>query len=140
MTTIAIKNGIMAADSRMTVDGRMSKCIKIFRRHGDILGVAGDDAPALLFLDWYMSGKPRPNQLIEGNADFHVLVLDKKRRIWLYDKWCRGEQITAPFYAIGTGADAAMGAMHSGVSARRAVAIACKVDVNSGLPVVTMKP
>lgn len=140
MTTIAVRNGIIAADSRMTVDGRMTKCVKLFRRGGDVLGLAGDDAPALMFVDWYGTGKPRPHLLVEGNSDFHVLALDSKRRVFLYDKWCRGERITAPFFAIGTGADAAMGAMYAGADARRAVAVACKVDINSGLPVVWMRP
>jgi hypothetical protein len=140
MTTIACRNGVMAADSRMTINGRMSTCVKIFKRDGDVLGLAGDDAPALLFLDWYGSGKPRPSILVDGNADFYVLVLDKQKRMWLYDKWCRGEHITARYYAIGTGADAAMAAMRAGASAKRAVAIACTIDINSGLPVKCMRP
>jgi hypothetical protein len=129
----------MAADTRMAIDGRMNRCEKLFRRAGALIGLAGDDAPALIFLDWYGTGRARPELLVTGEADFHALVLDDKRRIWLYDKWCRGERISEPFYAIGTGADAALGAMHMGASAVRAVKVACKIDINSGLPAVYMK-
>ncbi len=140
MTTIAVRGGLMAADSRMTHDGRMTRCVKLFKRAGAVIGLAGDDAPAMMFIDWYGSGRSRPEILVTGAADFHALVLDEKKRVWLFDKWCRGERITAPFFAVGTGADAAMGAMHAGADARRAVSIACKVDINSGLPVVYMRP
>jgi ATP-dependent protease HslVU (ClpYQ) peptidase subunit len=140
MTTIAVRNGVMAADSQMTVAGTANRCMKLFRRHGSVIGVAGDDAPALLFVDWYGSGKARPEVLLRGGADFYALVLDPQKRIWLFDKWCRGELIREKFFAVGTGADLAFGAMHAGANARKAVAIACKRDINSGLPVVTMRP
>lgn len=140
MTTIAVRGGEMAADSRMTHDGRPTRCVKLFKRAGAVIGVAGDDGPALVFVDWYGSAKARPEILVTGAADFHALVLDDRKRVWLYDKWCRGERITAPFFAIGTGADAATAAMYAGKNARQAVAIACKVDINSGLPVVYMRP
>lgn len=136
MTTIAVRGGVIAADSRMTHSGRPTRCVKLFKRGGDVIGIAGDDAPALLFVDWYKSGRARPEMFVHGGADFHALVLDSKKRVWLYDKWCRGERITAPFFAIGTGADAATAAFWMGADARRAVAVACKVDINSGLPVV----
>lgn len=140
MTTVAVRAGVMAADSRMTHEGRPTRCEKLFRRAGAVIGVAGDDAPALVFVDWYGTGRARPEVLIAGAADFHALVIDDRNRVWLFDKWCRGERIRAPFFAIGTGADAATAAMFMGANARRAVAVACRVDINSGLPVVYAQP
>lgn len=136
MTTIAVRNRLMAADSRQTFESRPNRCEKLYRRAGAVIGVAGDEGPALVFVDWYGTGRARPEILVTGEADFHALVLDDKGRVFLFDKWCRGERIRAPFFAIGTGADAATAAMHMGADARRAVAVACKVDINSGLPIV----
>lgn len=140
MTTVAVRAGVMAADSRMTHDGRPTRCVKLFKRAGAVIGIAGDDAPALMFVDWYGTGRARPEMFVHGGADFHALVIDDKKRVFLFDKWCRGERLTSPFFAIGTGADAATAAMFMGADARRAVAVACKVDINSGLPVVWMRP
>jgi hypothetical protein len=135
-----VRSGLMAADSRQTFNGRPNRCVKIYARGGAVIGLAGDEGPGLLFLDWHGSGRSRPELLVLGEGDFEALVLDDRLRLWRYDRWCRGERIHEKFFAIGTGADAAMGAMHAGATARRAVEIACKLDINSGLPVVVMKP
>lgn len=137
MTTIAYSRPerLIAADSRQTFDGRPSTCEKLYRRAGAVIGLAGDEGSGLLFLDWYGTGRCRPELLVVGEGDFEALVLDDKARLWRFDKWCRGERISAKYFAIGTGADAALGALHAGASARAAVRIACKIDINSGLPV-----
>lgn len=135
----------MAADSRATESalGWISKCQKLFRkeltrgRGSVVIGFAGDSAPGLVFLDWYGSDTPPPESLLTGEADFTALVLSKAG-LYEYDKWCRGEKVYDRFYAAGSGAPAALGAMHMGANARAAVRIACKVDPNSGGKIVTM--
>lgn len=148
MTTIAYRNGVIAADSQTTVDteaggARYFKCIKLFRKivkhastHEEevVLATAGESFSSLVFVDWYGSGKDAPEILVHGEADFTVLALTKDG-LFEYDKWCRGEKIAEPFYAIGSGAKAALGAMHAGVSAKRAVEIACMVDPYTRAPV-----
>ena len=133
----------MAADSRVTVETeaggiRHFRCEKLFRKGAAIIGTAGESAPGLVFLDWYGSQKAPPQKLIDGDADFTVLVLTP-RGLFEFDKWCRGEKILEKFYAIGSGAKAALGAMHMGADARKAVQIACKVDTLSSTPIVTMR-
>lgn len=143
MTTIAVRNGIMAADSRVTSDGENSgtryfRTEKLFRKGRDLIGLAGESEPGLIFLDWYGSGKKdAPGVLIDGEADFTALVLTRKG-LFEYGKYCRGERVLEPFYAIGSGAKAALGAMHMGADARRAVQIACKIDPYSAPPIVVM--
>lgn len=140
MSVVAAKDGVMAADSRITCNGLVATCTKIFRRGGDLIGVVSvDDGAGLLFLDWYKSGRSRPEILVTGDADFYALVLDEYQRLFLYDKWCRGEQLREKFFAIGTGADLAMGAMEAGKTAPQAARIACKRDMHCGLPVVFMR-
>jgi ATP-dependent protease HslVU (ClpYQ) peptidase subunit len=76
--------------------------------------------------------------LIDGEADFTALVLTRKG-LFEYGKYCRAERVLEPFYAIGSGCKAALGAMHMGADARRAVQVACKVDTYSGTPIVVME-
>jgi hypothetical protein len=148
MTVIAYKDGVMAGDSRSTIETesggiRMSKCEKMYRKilpSGDevIIGVAGEGFPALVFVDWIGSGKEPPELLIHGDADFSAIVLTKEG-LFEYDKWCRHEKVIDSIYAIGCGAKGALTAMHCGASAARAVEATCLVDPLCGPPVVTMR-
>ncbi len=137
MTTIAVRSGIMAADSRVTAcNGSISRMTKLFRVRGDIVGVAGDMAAALVFCDWYKrpDRKDIPAALRDGNADFSAIVLTAGGVIE-YDRWCRQMEVIEKFHAIGSGTKAALGAMHMGATARQAIAVACKIDSYTGLPV-----
>lgn len=151
MTTIVYCRGVMAADSRVTVEteaggSRVFHCEKLFRKTVKegrrkvpvIIATAGESAPGLVFLDWYGSGKEPPQQLIDGDADFTCLIL-RADGLFEVDKYCRPERIIDPFYAVGSGAKAALGAMHMGAGARRAVEIACAIDPMSAPPIVTMR-
>jgi len=150
MTTIAYRNGVLASDSRTTIQtdqggSRFFLCEKLYRKkasfHGKeeevILGTAGETASSLIFVDWYGSGNPVPEILVLGEADFTVLVL-KADGLYEFDKWCRGERVLNDYYAIGSGAKAAMGAMYMGASAKKAIAAACEIDPYSAPPIVTM--
>lgn len=149
MTTIAYRNGVIAADSRTTLEtegggARMFLCEKLFRKTSGITGetviiaTAGESSPGMVFVDWFGSGKDAPDNFIIGEADFTCLVLQKDG-LWEYDAWCRGVKILDEFYAIGSGAKAALGALHMGASAVKAVEVACKIDHYSGPPVVSMR-
>jgi hypothetical protein len=153
MTVIAYRDGILAADSQTTTEteaGGIRKfgCEKLFHfkstarhEHECIIATAGENAPGLIFLDWYARAPPKrkpPSQLVDGDADFTCLVLTKAG-LFEYDKYCRGEQIKEQFYAIGCGAKAALGAMHRGASAAEACEITCLIDPLCALPIVTMQ-
>lgn len=139
MTTIAYRNGVIAADTRGTDDEYhpgIYRTEKLFTVDGDIIATAGDDASGMMFVDWYgkkKNGKrPKPpSALTEAGADFCVLVLTKDGLFWA-DKWCRLIKITDEFYAIGSGRAYAMGAMDHGATAEQAVHTAMKWDPNTG--------
>lgn len=148
MTTIAVRAGIIASDSQVTYEteasgNRKFRCRKLFRKktkkHGDvIIATAGQSSPGMLFVDWYGSGRKPPTYLRQSeSADFLCLVI-RKDGIFEYDNWCREEQIESEFYAIGSGANAALGAMHMGATAAQAVEIAKQIDIFTGGDVVTM--
>ena len=164
MTTIVFKGGEMASDSRVSVDSdagviRTYSAAKLFRKtiqptkrkllaggavkqipDGDaydvVIGLAGESTPGLVFLDWYGSGDPEPESI--SGADFTALILTPQG-LFEADAYCRPEQVLDEFYAIGSGAAAAMGAMHHGATAQEAVEISCKIDIYSALPVQVMK-
>jgi hypothetical protein len=146
MTTIAYREGIMAADSRVTSESEagghiVHHCVKLYRKAGAIIGLQGESSPGMFFLAWFGSNKPAPAALMESDADFCALVLTKKG-LFEYDKWCNAERVLMPkhrpYHAIGSGAKAAFGSMAEGKSARRAVAVACMFDPYTAPPVVWM--
>lgn len=153
MTTIAYRNGILAADSRVTVSSeaggdRTFQCEKLFRKmipgpdgtvEEVIFATAGDSTSGMVFVDWYGSGHEAPvTQFMAANADFTVLVL-RKDGLWEYDAWCRGMQIKDEFYAIGSGCKLALGAMEMGAGALKAVEIAGRRDPYTAGPFTTMR-
>ena len=151
MTTIAYRNGVMAADSRVTMDSEAGgspvfDCEKLYRktiRDGRakrqvIIGLAGESEPGLIFLDWYGSKTPAPQVLIDGQADFTALLLTSDG-LFEVGMYCRPERVLNKFYAVGSGAKAAMGAMYAGCTAKRAVEIACLVDPYTAPPIRTMR-
>ena len=54
----------------------------------------------MIFVDWY--GKKTKPPAILAESDFTCLVLDEDG-LWEFDSYCRAEQITEEFYAIGSG-------------------------------------
>jgi hypothetical protein len=143
MTTIAYRDGILAADSRLTVDhgsgARKHTCKKLFRKRVTegkksfdvIIATAGESSPGMVFVDWYGSGKPVPELFLHLGGDFLCLVL-RPDGLYEYDVYCRGEQIEEEFYAVGSGSMAALAAMHCGKSAVEAVRIAARIDSYTG--------
>jgi hypothetical protein len=154
MTTIAFKNGVIAADSRVTVESdaggaRNFDTKKLFRAtvdikgtfKGVILATAGESAPGSLFVEQWSTGKSLTEireLFTYSEADFTILVVSEDG-LFEVDKWCILEPVYEPFYAIGSGSKLAMGAMEAGASAQKAVEIACKRDPYTALPVVTMR-
>lgn len=111
--------------------------VKLYRRNGKIIGFAGDVHQAMVFVDWYFDSKQRKPDLANEN-DWHALVASKTG----LEEWnhtLRPVPVYDRFYAIGSGAEVAMGAMEAGASAKRAAEIACKRADGCGLPVVTMR-
>lgn len=148
MTTIAIYKGVMASDSQITTESeaggsRKFNCTKMYpvttKRGGRaIIAVSGETFAGLVFVDWYVSGKKKgSDRLLLGEADFSAIVM-RADGLYEYDKWCRGEKIEEKYYAIGSGAKAALGAMRAGCSATLAIEIACEIDTYSRPPVISM--
>jgi hypothetical protein len=137
MTVIAYRDGIIAADSRSTTVGKeagirfFDSSVKLFRKAGCVIATAGSSSPGMVFVRWYGSGVKKKHEAMTSDADWTCLVLDKDG-LWEWDASLEPEQIREPFYAIGTGCKAALGAMHMHATAVEAVQIACRIDPNCG--------
>lgn len=149
MTTIAYKNGVMAADSKMTcgkVMHPMHRSQKIFicNKGKTAIGFSGAARMFDVVQDWFMGGckpkqKPTDNDFGLLRAD---IVVDKKHPNGYYIEISEYEVgVDAPLFlsdasvyagAIGSGEHFALGAMEAGATAEEAVNIASKFDLGTG--------
>lgn len=154
MTTIAYRDGVLAADSRETLDSEAGgttygNCEKLFRkrigRREYLIGTAGGSYLGLVFVDWFEgigTGFKEPPSILRDahlDEDFDVVIVAREG-VYTANHLCRPvRSIGNQFIAIGSGRKAALAAMHCGRGAREAVVIACKVDPFSAPPIVTMR-
>lgn len=127
----------MAADTRLT--GRFIHTgIKLHRRGKTVIGFAGDVPQALVFVDWYFDRKKRePDR--SNEQGWCALVWSPETGLDYWDIALRPSPILEKFFAIGSGADLAMGAMEYGASAHKAVEIAIRRDESSGGAITSMR-
>jgi ATP-dependent protease HslVU (ClpYQ) peptidase subunit len=138
MTTIAFRSGIIAADSRggasgWVLPGFETKLLRLRHTTG-VAAICGNLAEAMKLFDWLddplRGDKPQPG----GNP--RVIVVDQGGdRLTVYEDGHHYVEPPAPFYAWGSGFPVALGAMHAGASAEKAVEIAGLVDPHTGGPV-----
>lgn len=137
MTTIAYRAGLLAADSQAT-GGGIKDCsiVKLARNErGDLCAAAGDAGFISRFLGWFIGGEKHdvPDRG-DGNEG---VIIRADGSITGFDKG--GDYLViAPYYAVGSGRQLALGAMAAGATAAQAVEAAIKHDVYSGGPVSTL--
>jgi hypothetical protein len=128
MTTIAYRDGVMAADSGAWAgDAAHGWARKLAKGpDGTLYGTAGNAAEATTFLDWVEGGcvGARPAAVREGedgkDSSFIVLAAPPTGRLILIT--ARGEEkYDAPYYAVGGAAACAFGALFAGASAETAI-------------------
>ena len=56
MTTIAVRDGVMAADTRGDQCGRLAITRKLFQIDGAVVGICGYWSDGKIFADWYAAG------------------------------------------------------------------------------------
>lgn len=136
MTTIAFKDGVLAADSLVSSNGLAAGEFNKLRRvkgwdgSSWIIGFAGGISmfdPFCVFIE----------ELREFDIDemgFHAIAINESSGH--VETYCSSffpeYNVKTPFHALGTGADIALGAMQAGATAVDAVKVACKLDLASG--------
>lgn len=138
MTTVAAdaRRGVMACDSMTSTSDSWWPSTKVHRAGDALIGGAGEASAIRLFVAWYADGQRQPKPKIPDS--FCALVLTKEGLFY----WASNlvpEPIERGFHAIGSGGNAALGAMLAGATVQKAVQIACQVDSSSGGEVVLHK-
>jgi ATP-dependent protease HslVU (ClpYQ) peptidase subunit len=133
VTTIVATRKEMAADRRVSDSGAGTryKTTKIRRIGGVIVGAGGANPDVFKFFKWLESGMQDEPPKMSKDEGFAAMVVSPAG-LFITDKDCVFEEVADSFYAIGTGAQAALGAMHMKATPRQAVEIAAKVDNNTG--------
>lgn len=134
MTTIAAKvsTGEIAADSMVSGDDSFYLVEKLRKGKASIYGACGDWDKILKFYQVLESGGD-----LDSDTDVTVLEL-RNDGIWIYEGTIIPARIKNDFWAVGTGANYAIAAMHLGLSPAEAVKIACMYDACSNEPIDSM--
>lgn len=146
MTTIAYRDGIMAADTKITDDGIQWAEMTCIRKINDLLvGASGN----IDIVEWFLRTWNRdsvnnlnidhPIARLEGSKDqeFEALVAAPGTLYYLTPKLI-ATKIDCKYAAIGSGQNIALGAMWMGATAEKAIDAAMAHDQMTGGKVISI--
>lgn len=136
MTTIAYKDGVLAADTLITCgDHRDGYTEKVKRIGGVLLAAAGSAIQADRFFEWAQRGfhpADRPSDIPEDEkCNWLRVESDGSLSVWANGSSWKTKPMDG-MYALGSGSEYALGAMAAGASPEEAVRIAMKFDTKTG--------
>lgn len=141
MTTIAYRDGIMAADTLVTGgDVRRGHVLKIGQTAlGSLVGVTGMAGMLDEVIGWLSAGGRR-EEYPKVPPDSHIsgIVACLDGRVGVFSTHGVMQWAETEFVAVGSGNEIAMGAMAMGASAEKAVEIAAQFDVYTGGRITTL--
>lgn len=142
MTVIAWDGKTLAADKRMDCGGYPATVTKIIRApNGALIGGSGDADVIAALKRWYCEGAERRDYPVNKDADgcpARLLVITPDGGVRLYLSGPDPVSTDGGMFAIGSGTDYALAAMHLGNDARRAVEVACALDTCCGNGIDTL--
>jgi ATP-dependent HslUV protease subunit HslV len=147
MTTLAYRDQILAADSGAWVGNVMHRTSAKLAKDslGRLHGVVGNAGEATTYLNWVRSGMegppPMPKEIDpkDSTSSFIALIIELDGTIYMHTAGGQEEHIDAPYFALGSGSEFAMGAMYAGGSAETAVHAAAAHSNYAATPIVTMR-
>lgn len=132
MTTIVYAGGVLAADRRVTLGDTIvgDTYRKVFVTPDGFLGAwAGSVASGHAFAEWASGSRDTE----PPRGQYSGILIGPKGKVYEFEE---GRPMPNPrrakFYTWGSGSPAALGALHAGADARKAVLIAQKIDSASG--------
>jgi len=135
MTTIAYRDGILAADDRM--DYHYAVVTKLFKLPDDSwVGGAGTGSGVRMAVDLLSNAivsTTTPDKLLSKPIeDIQLLRVYPDGSLSMYFPQLVEIPLANSFFAIGSGSDYAMGAMSAGASAEQAIRVAGQYDKGTG--------
>ena len=137
MTTVAIKDGLVAVDSQLTGESRATRVQKLMRLpDGGVVAAAGTWRAAYAAMIWVVEGEGGdPPEL----GDVELVIVRPDHSIWVAENVFPAYPIVLKQYALGSGADLVHLLMSQGESPVNAVFAACEHDTYSSGPVYSMQ-
>jgi ATP-dependent protease HslVU (ClpYQ) peptidase subunit len=143
MTAVARDGKTLAADKRTSFGGLHAVTTKVHRLpDGRLLGCAGNAAQISEMVHWFATGagpEKLPAIQLDPKECVSVLVIRPGGFVLHYESTAYPIQLENRIWAIGSGRDFAMAAMHLGKDARQAVMLACELDSTCGNGVDTLE-
>lgn len=140
MTTIAYREGVLAADSQVNCGGgRCGSVVKAWKTDdGSLWAFSGRASLQEGCQKWSLGQRQGDPPQIEDST-LVCITPDGRVREWCGKGWLQSQ---AEFFAWGSGGEYAMGAMAMGASAEQAVVAAIRFDTSSGgdLTVLSLDP
>lgn len=138
LTTIAYRDGILAADSLAHEDGlRQGYIVKVGPTpDGGAWGLTGMAGHTALWRAWACGDRSADPPGFAEESDAILIEPDGRVRVWTEEKW---EELEDTIYAWGSGTALALGAMEHGATAEEAVACAIRRDMGSHGKICTVK-
>lgn len=143
MTTICYRDGILAGDTRAYSGdkqpiGHKIKIAQARQSSGAVVSF-GISTPHPGFSEeirHWVANDRSPDAEPPGGRDFNMLLIDEQGDVYFYaSSFVPSGPLWADYYAIGSGAEYALGAMAHGATAREAVEAAAQLDVWTGAPI-----
>jgi ATP-dependent protease HslVU (ClpYQ) peptidase subunit len=156
MSTVAYRNGIMAADSAgWSGDTYMGTHAKMRQVGTRLVGCVGGLASIELFMEYMKKRTAAALQKLKelehktdqdsnqttttSDLDLAAICVDSDGSVSIWDNSLVPITVEADYYATGSGEEYALGAMAMGAAAEQAVRAAAHHDAHTRLPVVVMK-
>lgn len=136
MTTVVYRDGFIAGDTGVSIGGVSSGFMSKVARNcaGDLAGVSGHALSGQRFLEWFAGGErgdlPPAIEttdlldrwiVIRRRTPSQITIIETEGRLTL----------TAPYYALGSGREVALGALFMGATAELAVHAALEHNAES---------
>lgn len=151
MTVVVWKDGVIAADSMVSLHGipgtgtKAGSIWKIRKRGNILAGAAGSIAQVQSFLNWFALHPEQDPPIIEKEANVddssivcHGIILMPCGHVLSYD----GREYSVAYQpqgAIGSGMEYALGALAMGASAEEAVEATIRCDFGFAPPVRVLR-
>ena len=142
MTVIAFKDGVMAADTRLSDYNEAARATKLVRLpDGGVAGACGKWADAYAALRWLEAGgqyEDEHDDKLPTISGASLLLAKPDGSLWLIEGRFPAYPLLDKVCAVGCGAEAAKMAMTLGLSAPEAVSRVTRQDLLCGDPVQSM--
>lgn len=124
MTVIAWDGQTLAADKQSTQYSQKQTVSKIFKLDdGSLVAICGQAIYGLQIIEWIKNGGDYPNNKAANEESYAAVLHIKDGKLYKYEQLPTPLLIEQTLFAMGSGQDYAIAAMHCGKSAKEAVEI-----------------